>query len=70
MILETLDGAAELAEVLPGQAVYVPGHWVHRSVNVEEERFVTLSLVVDVSGRWSARPNPDHRCYHLPQRQP
>jgi glucose-6-phosphate isomerase len=91
MILETLDGATELMEVLPGQAVYVPGHWVHRSVNVGEERFVTLfcyaadagqdysiieraggmaSLVVEVNGRWSARPNPDHRGYHLPQRQP
>ena len=26
----------------PGQAVYVPGHWVHRSVNVGTERFATL----------------------------
>jgi glucose-6-phosphate isomerase len=42
MILETLDGATELVEVLPGQAVYVPGHWVHRSVNVGDERFVML----------------------------
>jgi glucose-6-phosphate isomerase len=84
MILETLDGATELVEVLPGQAVYVPGHWVHRSVNVGEERFVTLfcyaadagqdysiieraggmaSLILEVNGRWSARPNPDHRGY-------
>ena len=90
MILETLDGATELAEVVPGRAVYVPGHWVHRCVNVGEERFVTLfcyaadagqdysiieraggmaSLVVEVNGRWSARPNPDHRGYH-PQRRP
>jgi glucose-6-phosphate isomerase len=42
MILETLEGASELVEVLPGQAVYVPGHWVHRSVNVGDERFVTM----------------------------
>ena len=86
MILETLDGASELVEVLPGQGVYVPGHWVHRSVNVGEERFVTLfcyaadagqdysiierargmaSLIVDANGRWSSRPNPDHRGYSL-----
>ena len=26
----------------PGKAVYVPGHWVHRSVNVGAERFATL----------------------------
>ena len=34
MILDTLDGQTEVVEVTPGKAVYVPGHWVHRSVNV------------------------------------
>ncbi|HEY5820389.1 MAG TPA: glucose-6-phosphate isomerase family protein [Propionibacteriaceae bacterium] len=42
MILETLDGRTEVRDVTPGQAVYVPGHWVHRSVNVGAERFSTL----------------------------
>ncbi len=42
MILETVDGRSEVVEVTPGQAVYVPGHWVHRSVNVGSERFSTL----------------------------
>ena len=42
MILETLGGASEVVPVSPGQAVYVPGHWVHRSVNVGTERFATL----------------------------
>ena len=42
MILETLDGRSEVVDVAPGQAVYVPGHWVHRSVNVGTERFSTL----------------------------
>ena len=42
MILETLDGRSEVVDVQPGQAVYVPGHWVHRSVNVGTERFSTL----------------------------
>jgi glucose-6-phosphate isomerase len=42
MILETLDGRSEVVDVAPGEAVYVPGHWVHRSVNVGHERFSTL----------------------------
>jgi glucose-6-phosphate isomerase len=42
MILDTLDGRSEVHDVLPGKAVYVPGHWVHRSVNVGTERFSTL----------------------------
>jgi glucose-6-phosphate isomerase len=42
MILETLDGRSEVVDVSPGEAVYVPGHWVHRSVNVGAERFSTL----------------------------
>jgi glucose-6-phosphate isomerase, archaeal len=42
MLLETLDGDSEAIEVRPGEAVYVPGSWVHRSVNVGDERFATL----------------------------
>jgi glucose-6-phosphate isomerase, archaeal len=42
MILETLDGRSEVVDVEPGRAVYVPGNWVHRSVNVGSERFSTL----------------------------
>lgn len=42
MVLDTLDGQSHVVEVTPGKAVYVPGHWVHRSVNVGDERFVTL----------------------------
>ena len=42
MILETLDGRSEVVDVEPGRAVYVPGNWVHRSVNVGPERFSTL----------------------------
>ncbi len=42
MILETLDGQTEVHDVTPGKAVYVPGHWVHRSVNVGTGRFSTL----------------------------
>ncbi|HEY5788116.1 MAG TPA: glucose-6-phosphate isomerase family protein [Microlunatus sp.] len=42
MILETLDGRSEVVDVEPGRAVYVPGNWVHRSVNVGTDRFSTL----------------------------
>ena len=42
MLLETLDGRSEAFPLRAGQAVHVPGHWVHRSVNVGDEPFVTL----------------------------
>lgn len=42
MILDTVAGDSTVVEIGPGQAVYVPGGWVHRSVNVGRERLVTL----------------------------
>lgn len=42
MLLETLAGDSRAIELKEGQAVQVPGHWVHRSVNVGSDRFVTL----------------------------
>lgn len=42
MLLETTDGRSETVELSPGQACHVPGMWVHRSVNVGDEPFVTL----------------------------
>jgi glucose-6-phosphate isomerase len=42
MLLETLDGRSEALPLRPGEAVHVPGHWVHRSVNVGDEPFVTM----------------------------
>ena len=42
MLLETLDGRSEALQLHPGEAVHVPGHWVHRSVNVGDEPFVTM----------------------------
>jgi glucose-6-phosphate isomerase len=42
MILDALDGRSEVVDIEPGRAVYVPGHWVHRSVNVGPERLSTL----------------------------
>lgn len=42
LLLDNLDGETFVAELTPGKAVNVPGHWVHRSVNVGDEPFVTL----------------------------
>jgi glucose-6-phosphate isomerase len=42
MLLETVDGQSAAIELTPGKAVNVPGHWIHRSVNVGDEPFVTL----------------------------
>ncbi|MCU1663928.1 MAG: Glucose-6-phosphate isomerase [Pseudonocardia sp.] len=42
MLLETLDGRSRAVPLTPGAAVHVPGHWVHRSVNIGSEPFVTL----------------------------
>jgi glucose-6-phosphate isomerase len=42
MLLETLGGEVRALEMRPGQVVYVPGGWIHRSVNVGPETLVTL----------------------------
>ena len=42
MLLETLDGRSRAIPRTAGEAVHVPGYWVHRSVNVGDEPFVTL----------------------------
>lgn len=34
MMMETPEGEVEYRELTPGQAVYVPGRWAHRSINV------------------------------------
>lgn len=42
MLMDTTDGRSSAIEITPGVAVHVPGHWVHRSVNVGDEPFSTL----------------------------
>lgn len=42
MLLETLSGDSRAVELVAGQAVHIPGYWVHRSVNVGRGPFVTL----------------------------
>ena len=42
MLLESLDGEVEAIEMRETQMVYVPGGWIHRSVNVGQETLITL----------------------------
>ncbi len=42
MLLDTVDGRTSAVELSAGQAVNVPGGWVHRSVNVGDVPFVTM----------------------------
>lgn len=42
MLMDSLDGRTSAIELAPGQAVHVPGGWIHRSVNVGNEPFVTI----------------------------
>jgi glucose-6-phosphate isomerase len=42
MVLETVDGRSRTVAMTPGDVVHVPGHWIHRSVNVGPQPFVTL----------------------------
>lgn len=51
MLLETIDGRSEAVEMRAGEAVYVPGHWVHRSVNVGAERLVMLFCYAGDAGQ-------------------
>lgn len=38
MLMESPEGEWEVGEFLPGQAVYVPGRYAHRSINVSPDK--------------------------------
>ncbi len=40
MMMETPEGEVDCKEVGPGQALYVPGRWAHRSINTGTEPLV------------------------------
>ena len=40
MLMETPEGAVDWKELAPGDALYVPGRWAHRSVNTGSEPLV------------------------------
>lgn len=42
MLMDTVAGDSRAIQMLPGEAVHVPGDWIHRSVNTGDEPLVTL----------------------------
>jgi glucose-6-phosphate isomerase, archaeal len=42
LLMETLEGKVEAAEMWPGSIIYVPPFWIHRSANIGSEIFATL----------------------------
>lgn len=50
MMMETPEGDVDLQEVHPGEALYVPGRWAHRSINHGTEPFVMLFVYPGDSG--------------------
>jgi glucose-6-phosphate isomerase len=40
MLMEAPDGTVEIRKVTPGATVYVPGYWIHRTVNIGTEPLV------------------------------
>jgi glucose-6-phosphate isomerase, archaeal len=51
MLLESVEGEVHALEIVPGSMVYVPGGWLHRSVNVGAEVLVTLFCFSADSGQ-------------------
>jgi glucose-6-phosphate isomerase len=51
MLLETIAGDSRVIEMRAGDAVYVPGYWIHRSVNVGSEKFQTLFVYSSDAGQ-------------------
>ncbi|MFL4910638.1 glucose-6-phosphate isomerase family protein [Streptomyces sp. MMS24-I2-30] len=42
LIMETIDGEVRAEEMRPDTIVYVPGNWIHRSVNVGSTPLITV----------------------------
>lgn len=42
MLMDTVGGRSSAVPMGPGAAVHVPGHWIHRSVNVGGDPLVTV----------------------------
>lgn len=44
MLMEKRDGEYALGEMYPGSAVYVPGDYAHRSINIGDEPLISLPV--------------------------
>ena len=51
MLLESVSGESRAMPITPGVAVHVPGGWVHRSVNVGDDKLVTLFAYATEAGQ-------------------
>jgi glucose-6-phosphate isomerase len=51
MLLESVAGESRAVPITPGVAVHVPGGWVHRSVNVGDDKLVTLFAYATEAGQ-------------------
>jgi len=51
LLMEAVDGRSRAVPLTPGAAVHVPGHWVHRSVNVGDVPLVTLFCYPEDAGQ-------------------
>ncbi len=50
LLLEDETGKTRAAEMRPGQAVYVPGRTMHRSINTGDSPFVTFAVWPSLAG--------------------
>ena len=44
MLMEKKDGEYAIGEMYPGSAVYVPGDYAHRSINIGDEPLISLPV--------------------------
>lgn len=51
LLLEDWDGVIAEQEMTPGSLVYVPGGWIHRSVNVGRDALVSLFCFASDAGQ-------------------
>ena len=50
LVMATEEGEVVTADMRPGIASYVPGHWAHRSVNVGDEPLVFYAVYIGDAG--------------------
>lgn len=50
MLMETPEGEVDLQWLRPGECVYVPPRWAHRSINTGQQRLVTFFVFAADAG--------------------
>jgi glucose-6-phosphate isomerase len=84
MLMENPEGDVQWAEFVPGQGVYVPRRYAHRSINTGAEPLITFfafpghaatttgrsSRMASASSAWSARASPPPSTTRAGKREP